>query len=362
MGDLVDLLKKGIGAAALTGALFSSSGCVEFARHFNRAHIETPLPVTDRKTKSEIMNCELVLSGESVKQNYDDGRVRLGGRARCKYNIRSYDEWTERTKYESYHDMANKSSGVWEKKMTEEIKVQGEEFIPSHLSINLTDSGKNIRIPLNSDGSFEKEILVDSFKRLAGLKYYDVLTKPYDLLISEADSSENKPEGSTFEPQVIGHVDQFYYSVNKLRIKEFIDNNVNSKVFEITINARDSNTRVPVGVQSIVVERESLPKIAETIEREFGNDSNLVEIARAYVRYDLDKNARITGSGQSLTFSAFEDVKYSVETIDPAHHYTKSSFVAKKGSDKKSILLVEVGQKLRIDETKEGKGQLIDEK
>ena len=86
------------------------------------------------------------------------------------------------------------------------------------------------------------------------------------------------------------------------------------------------------------------------------------KIAKSYLRYNPNSDARVTSSGQSLSFIAFEGARYSVETIDPAYNYTKHSFVADKNASNKTVLLVEIGQKIRLDNTPEGKGSLIDEK
>jgi len=360
------LLKKSVCTAVLGGMMLLNAGCrdSEFMRNFNFERIETQLPVNDLTTKRKITDTTLIVSDEFFKYDETIGSVYFSGLAKCEYKIRTYQEWTDRVAYDYYRGVfaGGKTSGIREEMKSKEVGIKKFEYVPSHVSINIRDeSGGNIKAIVDNGGNFSSQFNILNFTKKPNKKYYDVLTEPYDLMVSEADSSGRKPAGASFEPVKIGKAKKFYYAVNISDVENYVNDNVNSKVFTITINSKDFNTRAPVGLEQIVVKCESSSPIEKILKKEFGGDEELLKAARASVEFNPEENKKTIGSGQSLAFTAFEGMKYSVETTDSNYHYTKSSFVAKKDSDTKSVLLVEVGKKVRIDDSEEGKGSLIDD-
>ena len=369
---LEGLLRKSLGTAVLAGALVFNGGCRELDRALfgtrkmdEFSYSRRDLPVTDRRSRKEITDCAVLVSGGKFNQNRDIGNFDLRGIVECNYNVKNYEEWTERVAFEEYYlgSLENEKTVIRESKQRKELGSEQLKFIPSNVSLSLEGFPEKVAVDVNSDGSFNGRIFNAAFKRPDEVRYYTIGNKLHNLVIDEADSSGKKPDGRTFNSALIGGPVSFFYKINDSEVKSYINSKINSKIFTITINAKDRNTRTSVGLQSMVVKRESLPpKIDEIVKSEFGDDQNLIRLAKSYIEYDPEKDSKSTGSGQSLTFNAFEGMKYSVETIDPAYHYTNSSFVADRKSPNKAVLLVEVGQKLRIDDTKEGKGDIIDDK
>ena len=171
---LEGLLRKSLGTAVLAGALVFNGGCRELDRALfgtrkmdEFSYSRRDLPVTDRRSRKEITDCAVLVSGGKFNQNRDIGNIDLRGIVECNYNVKNYEEWTERVAFEEYYlgSLENEKTVIRESKQRKELGSEQLKFIPSNVSLSLEGFPEKVAVDVNSDGSFNGRIFNAAFKR-----------------------------------------------------------------------------------------------------------------------------------------------------------------------------------------------------
>jgi len=161
------------------------------------------------------------------------------------------------------------------------------------------------------------------------------------------------------------------YDVDK--VKQYAQKLLKKKHCWVTLEFKDQATRTNVTPQIIIkpidspTEDEFSTSLKADFEKEFNNDANLVNIAlqeckKTHYAGVIWAGKTSTDTAQSLEFFALVGHKYKIETIHEKYFYFSGYITpASSASLKKTILLIEKGDKVRIEEIREGKsGNIID--
>ena len=334
-------------------------------------------PFDTRKTSPRInlKRVRIVPSGQHT--------ARISGVAVCSYNeVELQRQPYEDVIYRDYWNGRKTSRTIITR--TELLRVRtkynyrdGEsrrrQEIPSVVSIS-NPYGPNLDLNVASDGSFSGKLNIlykYFFKELRTAKWYTAYVRA-DRKMLKISAATKTGESSTWQnlPKIT------FSDLDDEAIKEFVSDYVNSLHSSVTLEFKEQITRrdvspkvtiTPIGVPSLEKIREAAR--AHTL-RELGEDKDVVALGmkrfNSMVRsYDFRtiQTSQKKYNAQSVNYSAYVGGKYMIETVHGEYHYFKGFLSPKSSSSiNKTVLMVEKGEKIRVQSVKEGEGgSMIDE-
>ncbi len=359
-------LKRIFRTAFFIASMSLISGCITGGSFFGNKPTESKIISSSLPEKcSNIKNAELIIDNLSVQQETSEGYVKIKGNAICSYDLTEWEKWTEIWEFTDYHVYGIIAKREVEREEAGPIKTKHIEDTPSLLEVyinGLNYPGKLAMV--NADGSFETVITHPKLKKPKSWRYYNLWYNQLDVRAKVSREDTKIPEKtylySTGNSVKIGEVKVNYeHKPDKEAIREFVDSEINSNIFLTVINSKDQITHLPVS-SKIEIECVNSPDIFYELKREF-QDEMLYNIAKEYVKKCLTEGEKYEIEGQTISFNTIQNAQYMIQTFNPNYHYFRAIFTADKSSKEKTILLVEKGEKVRIDTTKEGEGMLINE-
>jgi len=320
------------------------------------------LSSSPKKWHVEIDSESLDLS--NIKVNWDEttGRLFLSGKVQCTYRKTEYYSWNETFYWQHY--------GAWNipyksKVMHRTFKSDKKSSRLSYQPESLWLFGPENAIVVHPDkqGNFQGTFWLKPVSRPRQRKYFKLHSKwdrrpPVRVMLA---AEEQRRLGISFPAASIDIPAVKHYSliVDKKSVRDFVDSHINSHIFPITISARDQVTRMLVS-PNIVVECIYSPNVKDMLREEFTDSETLTYALKCVDRF-LQKGQSTKTRGQVISFPAYAGARYRIRSYDPNYHHLQVVITADQKNPRKSILLVEKGTKIRVDNTKEGVGDIIDE-
>lgn len=146
--------------------------------------------------------------------------------------------------------------------------------------------------------------------------------------------------------------------VDDLKVRRIVNEEINSKIKNLTIDVMDRNSHSSVQTQ-LTISTPHVKNKHQLVEEVFAgktNDFEVLSVAKQYVNNYLDKEYSKWGS--HFEFGILAPATVNVKSINKAYHYVEGSFKVTEDA-KKAIFLTDIGQKLRVEQTKEGEGGFV---
>lgn len=239
-----------------------------------------------------------------------------------------------------------------------------QTYVPTTVKLR-NPYGPDVTVSVNSDGRFSGEVAIGEryyFTRLSVPAYYGKYhhTSPSKLRVSIP------PHESLTFPNKYCELPKFHFAKpNVGRAEQFAMNYASGVMCPVQIAFKEQTTRRDVSPQvtitptGVPTSKEILGRADAAFRREFSGDKTLCDAAMKKVKYRLGKVLTSTrkDTAQSMSFTAWVGGKYKVETIHGEYHFFRG-FVSPRSSDAidKAVLLVEKGQKIRVQGVREGEG------
>lgn len=298
-----------------------------------------------------ISNEKLIVQGCNILSKPSESSVEIGcAKVRYSYDSEEWETWEDDWEHTHFHIY-----GIVEKtrrrlkKESPRVK-RHNEITPSLLEIHLGDIiGKNVNV--SRDGSFKTEIISPRLKPPKSNTYSELWhhKTPVHIRISKRDPMRPMYESSDFIKLGETQADYFYKPDNR-KIRKFVDEEINQKIFPVTINVKDQLSRVPISSRIEIECLDSIDIIGK-LQKEF-QDGELLKIAEGYMKKPLTRGLKDAYEGQTISFNAVENARYKVQTLNPRYNYFSTIFTANRFSRDKDLLLIEKGSKVNVDSPK----------
>ncbi len=239
-------------------------------------------------------------------------------------------------------------------------QVLNRQWTPTQLELS-NPFGANIKVPVQADGSFSAVIELDDKYFTGRIPRSKIPSKYFGSYHYRKNKSfVIRPSKPPFRVKALEEPFKVrYVSFDQDEVDEYI----RSIKTNITLSVKDRVTHLPLS-PTIKITRgngTSNEEIENRLIKEFG-DRTLASEEMKKIRSSLffrgaeDK----TTTGQSIGFDAFVGATYKIETTHGQYHYFRTFFVPKQsGKIKKNVLLIEKGQKIRVEGVKEGEGGIL---
>lgn len=247
------------------------------------------------------------------------------------------------------------------------------------LSIKLRWNGKSPSLKIKPDGSFQATIKADTssyfIKPKWGQYHKGFVTRPS--LYASANHVIYDPYTSHYASIDFGKVSVYTIEEDTKAVRAFGENLARNrfKTSPITINFKEQITRRGVSPEIIITpvgiptKKDFLNSFVSSLEKEFRNNYRFVNLGMKGVKSAIG-GYRIFWGGkikkdraQAISFDGIVGQRYKIETVHGEYYYFKG-FLSPKSSFpiSKTVLLVEKGEKIRVQEVREGEGgSMIDQ-
>ena len=159
---------------------------------------------------------------------------------------------------------------------------------------------------------------------------------------------------------------KFYFSKMDIdKAKSYAQTYAKTKLCQISLSFKEQVTRrnvspqitiTPIGIPSY---ENCVTDLRENLQSEFAGDEDLTKLGMdsAKVIFNAALPKAKTDISQSIHFVAWVGARYEIETVHGEYNYFRD-FVSPVSSEPlgKTILLVEKGEKIRVQEVREGEG------
>lgn len=244
--------------------------------------------------------------------------------------------------------------------------------------IQLQFDGKVFDASVSTDGSFKAVVSTDKgayFTKPKLKKYRYLKEETIPIKVTANGTYEGRKRKRLIDAANI-KIYTVYYDIE--RAKEFAKAMVNNKdqKVPITLQIKDQVTRRNISPEititpiNVPTRREFIDSFKPKLQKEFEHNSKLtnsgMKVIESYIKSHYWNIAwgrkTITDSAQSISFNGLLNHQYRVETIHGEYYYFKNIITAKfQRPMNKTILLIEKGSKVRLQNIKEGEGgTLID--
>ena len=309
---------------------------------------------SDRITRN---NGEIEISNLSVMV-VGTHKARITGTISCWYTETGYEERA----FERYYIYTNRTESQGWKVETRKIHPRKREHHPK--VINLCNPyGHGIQMEISPEGKFSGCFELDSkyyFKNLPPRKpYYGRYHKanPKKLRLS-VDRPKDYPNfGKHYEP-----LPKFNFILREDdKAKDYAKNMLCrvSLLFKEQVTRREVSPRVTITPLNVPSYKDRVSKFKSRLEREFAGDEELVSLGMKSGKHYLDDplSETKTDASQAISFQASVGSKYKIETVHGEFNYFRG-FITPSSSEPidKIVLLVEKGEKIRMQEVREGEG------
>jgi len=259
----------------------------------------------------------------------------------------------------------NPNAYYYERKITtRNVSTQYRSWMPKIVAIE-NPLGSEVVANVNADGSFsaslslsdEKYFLTHSsaVNSVSGnrSKYLNVFhyNTPKQILISP----KSPPSGVSFK-SCSSNLPVYWLDVKWNAVEGYVRMQTTSMTLEVC----DKITHLPISPVITVtgLRVPSMQEVKSIFVSEFG-DRNVADKAMKWLSY-LEQGAKKKKTAQSIDFNALVGATYKIETMHGEYYYFRG-FVdpIKTPRERKSILLIEKGGKVRNEDVKEGEGGLI---
>lgn len=162
----------------------------------------------------------------------------------------------------------------------------------------------------------------------------------------------------SFEESASESIQIYKEFIEEYKVRALVNQEINSRIKHLTIDVLDRNSHAQLKTQLNVSVDTSATKYSLVDEVFSGKttDPEVFGMARRYVGSYLEGKSSKWGSHFEFSILAPSTVK--VESINKAYHYVSGSFKVTENTNK-AIFLTDIGQKLRVEQTKEGEGGFI---
>lgn len=306
--------------------------------------------------KRKIHSPKLVLDA-TIVQGDGDGRIRFEGRVCVTREIRS---WTEIT------DHYEGSRGYFRKTKEQGGNSEVQRFVPGSVALAV-NKGEAVSVTVDPSGTFRTQGFWKGPARPGDSRYHFV-EEERGVFIELHAAAVVQIDG---EPKLVEGRER--YTVRGWRLRpnyEAVDgflSGLSKDVFTVTVSFKDSNTRIAVSPRATVTAID-VPdvrmKAMARIGREFNGQplrDELVKYAAERLPAYMQKGEHADAEGQTMSFSAVQNGRYRLQTVEPRYYHQDVTIVADARRARKTVLLIETGTKLRVEQSKEGEGSVIDE-
>ena len=231
---------------------------------------------------------------------------------------------------------------------------------------------------VDSNGNFEATIKANDFNyfvRPKRRKYYKLYSKEKMIEVGATHKAYDKWHS---EWANIGTAKIYFFKEDVEKMKEFGRNLVrgNFSISPVNIEFREQITRREISPEIIMTpvdaptKKNHINSFFPLLRKEFDGNSRFIEFGMKGVKSQFNRyrnvawaNERRKEIAQSIMFNGIVGYKYKIETIHGEYYYFKGFLSPNSSSPiKKTILLVEKGDKIRVQEVREGEGgSMIDQ-
>lgn len=290
----------------------------------------------------------------------------ISGNISCRYIETSFEKRT--LTYRSIYDDGTYRD--WMPITESREKTKQKKYIPDILVIS-NPYGSDIEVQVDPKGNFVGTIEIY-------LKYYfknAPSTKPYYYLYYYSSPSKlvikmSIPEDYTKPDKLVNsHSVAFprfsFLKMNDDEVKNYAQTYAKNKLSQISLSFKEQITRRNVSPQITITPvdipsyENRITKLRRRLESEFDGDEAAIKLgtdsAKDYLKYGLSKVK--TDIGQLIHFMAWVGGTYRIETVHGEYNYFKD-FISPSTSKplNKTVLLVEKGEKIRVQDVREGEG------
>lgn len=241
------------------------------------------------------------------------------------------------------------------------------DYMPRKLAIK-NPFGQDVEAEVLRSGDFSAVISIDSsnskysFTKPSPLPFYSVYKfktpRKIKLIASPPENYETKPR--TERGLVVWFLD-----INEDKIEDKVKRTIHIKPIDIQINFHEKNTHIDVRPEIIITgidvkDRNYFINNWKDYCKNNNVDNEIFRIGKKYITLDyLREGEKLRKKSTSISFKGLQGSKYRVETKHPDYYYYSGLLSVDESAEKlkRSVLLIEVGEKLRNEF--EGQGAVM---
>lgn len=281
--------------------------------------------------------------------------VLKGAVSACYYSYTS----TQTRKVPTQH--FDRSSNMWKqswKVESQTLSRKKKHWRPRQLRIS-NPFGGTVNTAVSESGAFETRLQVPA-------NYYLQLPKPENYLAPARStkqftigiSADGQPHGGNFKTSAIMPA-LWQYALNTDKARQYVKDNICT----VDLRFKDSTSRKSIMPKVVVTGVEPNKKdIEKLLSVEFGGHQELIEIATEEIYRVLFEAEKKTSITSNIRLKLWKSGQCKIEATHGRYHYFSTPLeLGTTSKVRKDILLVEKGEKIRVENLNEGEtGSMVD--